>query len=195
MPRSASTWSFNACRLLLAASNPAYAGYEEHLARVYPAIADQTAIVKSHVVDELGDELIRGGKCRAIYTWRAPEDAVASCVNMFRMQLRPGARANSAVNRSVARISRSCECADDPIYASSAIRPVSSPRLRVFSTLPAPNHNRTRYYTSCHSSPRRFDQHASHLMALCSTRTATTRRRCSIRSTSQMVRMDTARRS
>ena len=85
MPRSGSTWSFNVCRLLLEGRRLRYAGYEEHLSSIYAEIAEHDAVVKSHGLDELGDALLAHGQCKAIYTRRAPEDAVASCMQMFGM--------------------------------------------------------------------------------------------------------------
>jgi hypothetical protein len=88
MPRSASTWAFNAAVGLLHRSDPGselHSGYDESVAR-FLETAPPTAthlVVKCHDLDARGKALAQAARARTIYTWRDPADAVVSCMRMF----------------------------------------------------------------------------------------------------------------
>jgi hypothetical protein len=88
MPRSASTWAFNAAVGLLRRSDPGaelHSGYDESVARFLetaPPTATQL-VVKCHDLDARGKALAHAATARTIYTWRDPADAVVSCMRMF----------------------------------------------------------------------------------------------------------------
>jgi Sulfotransferase domain len=89
MPRSASTWSFNVCRLLLKDLRPdatLYGRYHENLAEVIDPLCGSYdhVVLKCHTLDQRGRELCRSGVARAIYTHRDPFDAIHSAMVMFR---------------------------------------------------------------------------------------------------------------
>jgi hypothetical protein len=80
MPRSGSTWSFNACLGLL---KSAYTGsvtgfYSENIGEVLTEPAAELLVVKCHAVDAAGLEVIGKMLCRCVYTHRDPREAVAS---------------------------------------------------------------------------------------------------------------------
>jgi hypothetical protein len=86
MVRSGSTWSFNAAlNLLRCDSRPAYGLYSEERAVLAAAVRPRRShlIIKSHALDPHAQGLCRGGRLRAIFTWRDPYDVVISCVRMF----------------------------------------------------------------------------------------------------------------
>jgi len=89
MPRSASTWSFNVCRLLLKDLRPdatLYGRYHENLAEVIDPLCGSYdhVVLKCHTLDQRGREPCRSGVARAIYTHRDPFDAIHSAMVMFR---------------------------------------------------------------------------------------------------------------
>jgi Sulfotransferase domain len=89
MPRSASTWSFNVCRLLFHDLHPKStlcARYHENLAEVIDPLRGSYdhVVLKCHTLDQRGRELCRTGVARAIYTHRDPFDAIHSAMVMFR---------------------------------------------------------------------------------------------------------------
>ena len=89
MPRSASTWSFNVCRLLFQERYPEAtlcARYHENLAEVIDPLRGgyDHVVLKCHTLDGRGRELCRSGVARAIYTHRDPLDAIHSAMVMFR---------------------------------------------------------------------------------------------------------------
>ena len=88
MPRSASTWSFNVCRLLLQQLRPEAALCARYHEKISEAIdplrgSYEHVILKCHTLDERGRELCRFGVARAIYTHRDPFDAIHSAMVMF----------------------------------------------------------------------------------------------------------------
>lgn len=88
MPRSASTWSFNVCRLLLQDLRPQAslcARYHENIAEVIDPLSGSYdyVVLKCHFLDERGRELCRLGVARAVYTHRDPIDAIYSAMIMF----------------------------------------------------------------------------------------------------------------
>jgi Sulfotransferase domain len=88
MPRSASTWAFNAAVGLLRRSDPdaeLYSGYDESVARFLETAPPSATnlVVKCHELDARGKALAQAAKARTIYTWRDPADAVVSCMGMF----------------------------------------------------------------------------------------------------------------
>lgn len=89
MPRSASTWSFNVCRLLFQELRPEStlcARYHENIAEVIDPLRGSYdhVVMKCHMLDERGRELCRSGAARTVYTHRDPFDAIHSAMVMFR---------------------------------------------------------------------------------------------------------------
>jgi Sulfotransferase domain len=88
MPRSASTWSFNVCRLLLHELRPdatLCGRYHENIAEVIDPLRGSYdhVVLKCHFLDERGRELCRSGVARTVYTHRDPFDAIYSAMVMF----------------------------------------------------------------------------------------------------------------
>ena len=88
MPRSASTWSFNVCRLLLQELHPQAtlcARYHENIAEAMDPLRGSYdhVVLKCHFLDERGRELCRAGVARTVYTHRDPFDAIYSAMAMF----------------------------------------------------------------------------------------------------------------
>lgn len=88
MPRSASTWSFNVCRLLLQQLRPdatLCARYHENLAEAIDPLRGSYdhVVLKCHFLDQRGMELCQSGIARAVYTHRDPFDAIYSLMIMF----------------------------------------------------------------------------------------------------------------
>jgi hypothetical protein len=89
MPRSASTWSFNVCRLLLQELRPEAtlcARYHENIGEVIDPLCGSYdyVVLKCHFLDERGGQLCRSGVARTVYTHRDPFDAIYSAMVMFR---------------------------------------------------------------------------------------------------------------
>jgi hypothetical protein len=86
MPRSASTWSYNAAMALLRhTAEEVHGGYDENLhrfLRTMPASCVH-AVVKCHSLDGAGVGLAQVHAARVIYTWRDLADATASYMIMF----------------------------------------------------------------------------------------------------------------
>jgi hypothetical protein len=81
MPRSGSTWSYNACMSLLESAHPdaSIAGlYSEDIRAVLAERSADYLVIKCHAVDEAGRGAIGRGECRTVYTYRDPREAVAS---------------------------------------------------------------------------------------------------------------------
>lgn len=88
MPRSASTWSFNAAVALIRGTigtDVVAAGYDEDLGGFLSSLGAEVeyAVVKSHTLDDLGRSLSEAGKARVVYTRRDPADAIASAMAMW----------------------------------------------------------------------------------------------------------------
>jgi Sulfotransferase domain len=88
MVRSASTWSFNVALKLVRACDgyrKAFGLYDEDPAVLLAAARPRLShvIIKSHKLVPSGHELCCSGAVKAIYTWRHPYDAAASCMRMF----------------------------------------------------------------------------------------------------------------
>lgn len=88
MPRSASTWSFNVCRLLFRELRPRdslCARYHENVAEVVDPLlnAYDHVVLKCHTLDERGRSLCRTQQAHSIYTHRDPHDAICSAMAMF----------------------------------------------------------------------------------------------------------------
>jgi hypothetical protein len=88
MPRSASTWSFNVVRRLMAhleSGRGVHAGYNEDVGEFLASVpAGVThAVVKCHGLHAAGRALARAGDAKVVFTWRDPADAVASCMRMY----------------------------------------------------------------------------------------------------------------
>jgi Sulfotransferase domain len=86
MPRSGSTWSFNACMSLLESTHPDASIVGFYSADIRAVLAERSAdylVIKCHNVDEAGHGAIRRGECRTIYTYRDPCEAVASLMVVF----------------------------------------------------------------------------------------------------------------
>lgn len=88
MPRSASTWSFNICRRLLAEMRPG----ERHSAGYTPDVGNKAEelecqydhiVLKCHRLDPRARELCAAGRAAAVYTHRDPYDAIYSSMVMF----------------------------------------------------------------------------------------------------------------
>jgi len=81
MPRSGSTWSFNACMSLLESAHPdaSIRGlYSEDIRAVLAERSADYLVIKCHAVDESGRGAIGRRECRTVYTHRDPHEAVAS---------------------------------------------------------------------------------------------------------------------
>lgn len=88
MPRSASTWSFNVCRLLLQELRPRAtlcARYHENIAQAIDPLCGsyEHVVLKCHTLDQRGREMCRAGVARPVYTHRDPFDAIHSAMAMF----------------------------------------------------------------------------------------------------------------
>lgn len=88
MPRSASTWSYNVCRLIaaeIAGSAEIHVGFTNTPGSAYLEHRSEARafVLKSHALDGSAEMLLREGMGRAIYTYRNPHDAVASHMAMF----------------------------------------------------------------------------------------------------------------
>ncbi len=83
MPRSGSTWSFNACMGLLESTQPDASIVGLYSADIRAVLAKRSAdylVIKCHNVDEAGHGAIGRGECRTVYTYRDPCEAVASFI-------------------------------------------------------------------------------------------------------------------
>lgn len=83
MPRSASTWSYNVCRLLLQqADRLGFAGYvgEEQAVDTYLRNYEGTGdlVIKAHLPGEFALSLIQSNQAKNIYTYRDPRDSICS---------------------------------------------------------------------------------------------------------------------
>jgi hypothetical protein len=90
MLRSGSTWAFNVALKLLKlcdANRRTFGIYTEDSAVLLAASKPRRSnlVIKSHNLAPPVCELCSSGAFRAIYTWRDPYDAVASCMRMFSM--------------------------------------------------------------------------------------------------------------
>jgi Sulfotransferase domain len=88
MVRSGSTWSFNVARELIRRSDPHHTTlgfFNEDPAVLSAAIRQRSShlVIKCHTLDPSAYEPCCAGAVRAIYTWRHPYDAIASCIGMF----------------------------------------------------------------------------------------------------------------
>jgi hypothetical protein len=85
MQRSASTWSFNVCRILLERlSGAIYGGFHANLEQVVDLdLESRNAVIKSHETGAVARDLILNGGAHAVYTHRDVYDAVASQMQMF----------------------------------------------------------------------------------------------------------------
>jgi Sulfotransferase domain len=88
MVRSGSTWSFNVALKILRSCDPdrkTFGIYNENPAVLAAAVRPRSShlVIKSHSVDPSARRLCCTDAVKAIYTWRHPYDAVASCVRMF----------------------------------------------------------------------------------------------------------------
>src|SRR5215831_7254524 len=78
MIRSASTWSFNVVKQLLARTSDSVVG--GYIATTAPALQShglgaEHLIIKSHEPDEMARAMIKQRLCRTVYTYREPPDA------------------------------------------------------------------------------------------------------------------------
>jgi len=83
MPRSGSTWSFNACMSLLESTHPDASIVGFYSADIRAVLTERSAdylVIKCHNVDEAGHGAIGRGECRTVYTYRDPCEAVASFI-------------------------------------------------------------------------------------------------------------------
>ncbi|NES18678.1 MAG: hypothetical protein F6K41_07040 [Symploca sp. SIO3E6] len=84
MPRSASTWSFNVCRLILKATSKSYiSGYvgEGQAVDDYLQTASSSnryILLKTHVPGNLALQMIQSQTAKNIYTYRDPRDVLCS---------------------------------------------------------------------------------------------------------------------
>jgi hypothetical protein len=87
MVRRGSTWSYNACKELLAAAFPGAAVDGLYAEQIGDAIAAHAAadhlVIKCHGADDAGHRLIESGRCRQVYTYRDPREAAASGIAAF----------------------------------------------------------------------------------------------------------------
>jgi hypothetical protein len=86
MPRSASTWSFNVIKQLLArVSGSMSAGFSDAIGEPLQlhGQAFEHVIVKSHNPDALGRALIKQRACRTVYTYREPLHSILSASETF----------------------------------------------------------------------------------------------------------------
>jgi Sulfotransferase domain len=88
MPRSASTWSFNVCVRLISHAYPdarLYTGFDNDLTKSMEGLDGEYdhLVLKSHRLDRLGRNLVILGAAKAVYTFRDPQDAIASYMVMF----------------------------------------------------------------------------------------------------------------
>lgn len=84
MLRSASTWSYNVCRLLLEAQNMEFEGgfvgegeEVDNFIKHY-SLAHQNLLIKSHKPGPQSIQYISEGKAQSIYTYRDPRDSLCS---------------------------------------------------------------------------------------------------------------------
>jgi hypothetical protein len=104
LPRSASTWVFNAARELLGENKRTFSVFSDGA----PALATEMlsadyVVIKSHIPDEALLALASSQECRTIVTVRDPLDCIASLMTQFRF---PFERALEAVKMSARALSK-----------------------------------------------------------------------------------------
>lgn len=92
MPRSASTWSYNVCRLILDATtknyNANFFGEQEELDHCLQELLSieqdtQDILVKAHFLGSVALDLVQSSQAKNIYTYRDPRDAISSSLQFI----------------------------------------------------------------------------------------------------------------
>jgi Sulfotransferase domain len=87
MIRSASTWSYNVVLKLLRAAlgESVYGDYSENIAQFLQSSPPAAArlVLKCHMLDPTGRELVESGEAKVVYTCRDLADAAVSFMRMF----------------------------------------------------------------------------------------------------------------
>jgi tetratricopeptide (TPR) repeat protein len=89
MPRSASTWSYNVCRLILDATAKNYIanffGEQKELDKCLQKLLsrEQDILVKAHFLGNFALDLVKSNKAKNVYTYRDPRDAISSSLQFI----------------------------------------------------------------------------------------------------------------